>query len=786
PPISERQFLKHVEEVYGPDATSGGSNAELDLTSFTIYAESDLRDGMLTLDQIATRQGRAVFLFDGFLDLAGTKHYLSHVPFSFVSIGGYEDLDTHAVDDALWIQSVACERGDSSGLWYRLDKPSKAYQEHHRLFTWVAGLAKHFLDYLAHHTNVALDAFRADFARWIDSVHGPHPEYQAWRSKHPAHDFRHAVVAHADFLQKQALDMDAQADDVLMTSVAGLGGYQDHLLWHQIVPSQTPNLVMPEQPQRARGTVVTPYVRECFKEMEWGSFLHAREPREEIAEAQRRRIQAMGFNMRDPAGGLYRPYADVEHKCGEYNGIRVGDVVAVPRDVETKWKGNEDDLWFALVTEIRPLKYTARLFVLWLYKPSDTLCAHLTYLPKRELFLSNHCNCDSGSLYASEVVRKVDVAFYSVQPPKGKEDEGYFVRQTYFSDDGSFATLEEPDFICPCKKEKSPAQEEADEIAQYAVGDTVLVERITDASDLVLEPAEILTIDGASFTLRPLRRRSLYDGTARPNELLYTYDPLDVQEVNVEQVDRKCHVRAFTPTQPIPAPYDRDGTGDFFYVRAALRDGGIVPLDPGHHVTFKQGYMLEQTPADKKLRALNIFCGGGTFDRGLEEGGAVQSEWAVEWDVPAMLTYLANHNSKDERHPVKCFCGSVDDYLHQAQDGASSTRDLVARCGEVDFISAGSPCQGYSTANQHKKNERSLRNSSMIASVASYVDFYRPKYAILENVVSMSNSSHERNPLAQLVCAFVGMGYQLRILNLGLNLLVTSCHKSLSSYLMRE
>ncbi|KAI5278623.1 DNA methyltransferase Dim-2, partial [Ascosphaera acerosa] len=133
-----------------------------------------------------------------------------------------------------------------------------------------------------------------------------------------------------------------------------------------------------------------------------------------------------------------------------------------------------------------------------------------------------------------------------------------------------------------------------------------------------------------------------------------------------------------------------------------------------------------------------------------------------------MLTYRANHAAsavESGAPPVKFFCGSVNDYLYRSERGR--TGQLVARVGEVDFISAGSPCQGYSNANQRKSSAESLRNSSMVASVASYVDFFRPKYAILENVLSMStNNAARRNPLKQLVAAFVGMGYQLRLLNL--------------------
>lgn len=51
----------------------------------------------------------------------------------------------------------------------------------------------------------------------------------------------------------------------------------------------------------------------------------------------------------------------------------------------------------------------------------------------------------------------------------------------------------------------------------------------------------------------------------------------------------------------------------------------------------------------------------------------------------------------------------------------------------------------------------------MVASVAAFVDAYRPKYAILENVPAMAENSL-RNPnenvFSQILATFVAMGYQ--------------------------
>jgi DNA (cytosine-5)-methyltransferase 1 len=127
------------------------------------------------------------------------------------------------------------------------------------------------------------------------------------------------------------------------------------------------------------------------------------------------------------------------------------------------------------------------------------------------------------------------------------------------------------------------------------------------------------------------------------------------------------------------------------------------------------------------------------------------------------ITYSAA-NLKDPTG-TKLFYGSVDDLLKQALLGNPQNSELVPLPGDIDCLSAGSPCQGFSNLNSAKNNETGLKNQSLVASVAAYVDFYRPKYGILENVMAMAQKGRGRDEdvLSQLICAIVGMGYQLQL-----------------------
>jgi DNA (cytosine-5)-methyltransferase 1 len=216
-------------------------------------------------------------------------------------------------------------------------------------------------------------------------------------------------------------------------------------------------------------------------------------------------------------------------------------------------------------------------------------------------------------------------------------------------------------------------------------------------------------------TMRRLRRLerdclSLVGNTRRrdisKNELVWADE---FEQVNIARLNRKCHIR-FLPKEDllsgqIPTPYDRRGNGDFWFFSTNLikRDGKNTRLDfldRAPKVLF-QGPNLNSEPSFKKLISLSIFSGSGNFDRGLEEGGAVDFRYAVDFSAEAIHMQKAN-----ARHPAKLnlYCGSVDDYLKAAING--KRHKLIARIGEVLFIAGGSPCPGFSLLQMDPFGER--------------------------------------------------------------------------------
>lgn len=726
----------------------------VDLEEFSIYRqpaytnkndkkmEKTLSNELVSLHKIIPK-GKDIWFFDGIISYGGTKANVQGVPFDVYSIGGYEDKTLGTVGSAIWIQSMLGKRSD---LWYNLKNPAPEYKRFHEPMLWIADLAKHVIDYLCDHDKVCLASFRSHFCEWLRGIHESDVEFQSWQEQYGDTDFRRAVAAHSAFLSYQALQLDQK--------------YGSHPLWGEIERSHL--VAVPQQPAVISKTVVTPFVFECFKHLPWARFLEPQSPAPDVLRA--RKQQQRAFKPPTLPGNWAKSESQRGCSSKQRDGdkiISVGDVIAVAPDKVTQWKTN-DDLWYAYVQSITERKKGQALGVLWLYRPSDTACQRMRYPFEKELFLSDHCNCGDGSFYASEAVHKAHVAFFA-GPDNLKAD--FFVRQKYVEAEQSWMTLRESDFQCRCK--------EPTKSSKYEIGQTLLISKALNASQDILEPVELVenSPEGQAnaVRVRRLSRRGRdYEQDADPNELVYT-DVLEI--VKAVRVHRCCHVRFFTEEdrkqRRIPSQYLRQGTADFYYIIYQDLQGsdGLTPL-PKPWPSMKQGWdpTAASSPSQPLMRGLDVFCGGGNLGRGLEEGGAVKFEWAVDYFTEAIHTYRANLKNPDD---TRLFNGSVNDYLSKAMQGTENK--LIASAGSVEVISAGSPCQGFSNANLLRMNDEGLRNVSMVASVVSLVEFYRPKYALLENVPAMARCGAKdgnKNVFAQVLCALVGIGYQVRAFTL--------------------
>ena len=728
----------------------------VDLDAFSIYKPNEGRhpNEFAPLHDLCPKASyQNYYLFDGFLrDGYGKRYYVQKVPFRLRSIGGYCNTAQHSVGDQIWIESMAPK---PSRIWYRLCRPAPEYERYHTQFVWLANFSKYFADFLSRHEDVRIRHFRSAFHLELLALHGTDVDFKSWLHEYGDTDFRRVVAAHPVFLYNEAV--------VIAWSMS------KKPIWAEVHPKSL--AAVPAREVKETLTVVTPLVYECFKDMPWKNFLKPVEPvatgyetlsakrvTANIAEPRDRNKTALSRLIRDERRGVQRTFPGP---------ILVGDVVAVEKDVNTIWKSVEA-LWFAYVQDVRRSASGRRnLMVVWLYAPTDTSCSGEGYPIQNELFFSDNCNCGNAALDAEDVVCKVAVGFFR---GPNEPDVDFIVRQKYRTNDAAFVSLRQDDFRCTHYASTSGTH--SDQVRQkYRVGDAVLYLKPLPVRGSILEPAEIVDLPppglcGCLLVRRLLRRKRDFpnEEKARPNELVYTDD---IFALPPNKMERKCHIRFYAEAERryglIPAPYDRDGAGDAYYITCRQVGEGsnrrLVPLTTPFPPSLRQGFDPLAPPPRRVLSGMDLFCGGGNFGRGLEDGGAVRNRWAVDYNKCAIHTYHANLKRPDG---TALYYGSVDDFLLQALEGRYSAH--VPRPGQVDLISAGSPCQGFSHVNPRKTDDRSLKNSSLVASVAAFIDFYRPKYAVLENVIAMANKrkGQEHNVFLRLLSALVAMGYQVQ------------------------
>ncbi|KAK5714507.1 hypothetical protein LTR15_010689 [Elasticomyces elasticus] len=774
---SEVRIIDALKETHNSlHASAQSEYTYFRLENFSIYrpqsqTASDRHGGeLVTLDRLLRHgDGSGYYLIDGTLT-CGDEHYqIKGVPFSILTIDGYGDA-AFSVRDKICVQSTLAQRAD---VWYQLRISAPEYTRFYKPFLWLAHFSKCFIEYLLETEEVALHHFARDalFLDWLQQNYGGNAEYEDWRSESGLREFRTTVAAHVGFLHKEAYSIDQRLCR--------------KAIWGEVDPLNL--TAIPAEPHNQQRTVVTPFAHDMFRHMYFGSQLKS-VPMDPLVEEQvKRRKQQLDLaplvtnaTRTPPVDALPSSQAPPTPFCE-------GDVVTIKADHEGAWK-KSSDIWYAYIQKVRVTPTgNVRLDVLWMYQPRDTTLGAAYYPFANELFLSDNCSCGRDALSPDDIISKVEVKWGGPDPAA---EAGLLVRQKFCTvaeeDRYSFETLEDASYRCGCDQTVIEEWEKC--LSEYNIHDTVLVlryrltssggirlreevyqpgeeilahlsnENITKLDGVVdgwLDPAELVGFDHETKTVevRPFRRVSEDTSGAAANELVLGGETL---RLPTSRIARKCHVRIFDDARiresRIPAPYDRGGAADCYFLSKGGREGwnGTWP-------TFKLGF--DPAAPRRKLRGMGIFCGGGNLDRGLEDSGVADFDFAVDWAEHALHSYRAASKNPNAQY----FLGSVDDYLALALAGSSKPN--IATIGAVELFTAGSPCPGFSALNGNKLSAESLKNASMVASVIAYVDFYSPQYFVLENVVTMTQgmgAKKDENVFSQVLASLVALGYQVQ------------------------
>lgn len=224
-----------------------------------------------------------------------------------------------------------------------------------------------------------------------------------------------------------------------------------------------------------------------------------------------------------------------------------------------------------------------------------------------------------------------------------------------------------------------------------------------------------------------------------------------VARILVAPTNSKTPVESFTTLD--------DGTS----IRAVRRSaGGIVTTRMGRvngrrgetraeraERAFLMSIERPEPGSGHPVRAIDLYSGCGGLSLGVEEacravGRAFEPVAAFDRDKDAREVYASNFPgvSTWSRSVAELFDGRLGASL------TSSERAIRRRTGEVDFLLAGPPCQGWSGLNNHTRGKD--RKNRLYRRVARAAEVLEPRYILIENVVAARDAASPTSTIAHL------------------------------------
>lgn len=155
----------------------------------------------------------------------------------------------------------------------------------------------------------------------------------------------------------------------------------------------------------------------------------------------------------------------------------------------------------------------------------------------------------------------------------------------------------------------------------------------------------------------------------------------------------------------------------------------------------------------RTVKVMDLFCGTGAFSAGLEKASNSEVTYKVVFGIDLLTvsidTFKMNHKNA----------------VALAQDirtlSPRKVADLIAiQRGGIDIILGGTPCQGFSSIRPFRSSSKDDPRNSLFQNFADFVDFFRPKVFILENVVGLATHSSGKTIQAMEEC-FFDIGYEV-------------------------
>jgi DNA (cytosine-5)-methyltransferase 1 len=152
----------------------------------------------------------------------------------------------------------------------------------------------------------------------------------------------------------------------------------------------------------------------------------------------------------------------------------------------------------------------------------------------------------------------------------------------------------------------------------------------------------------------------------------------------------------------------------------------------------------------------DLFCGTGGFSAGFENANHnFVTQLGIDVLPVAVETFKNNHRDA---------LGVIGDIRKIRR--SQIAEKLKLKKGDVDVIIGGPPCQGFSSIRPFRSSNEDDPRNSLFEEYASFVNFFRPKVFILENVVGLATHKNGTT-IESIESCFYDLGYdcQWNILN---------------------
>lgn len=227
-------------------------------------------------------------------------------------------------------------------------------------------------------------------------------------------------------------------------------------------------------------------------------------------------------------------------------------------------------------------------------------------------------------------------------------------------------------------------------------------------------------------------------------------------QIHRNSVLRKCQILLAKKLET--NIYERD---DVFYFNCCYDPVTRTIYQPTKSIqrifpTNLVGEIEEKSYTLEPWTVLDVFAGCGGLFYGFQS--YTSKVYAIDADKSAMDTFKHNFPNKaiimnsDANLVLQTLIEPNDDFI----------RHKLPRRGEIDLILGGPPCQGFTEINRFAASDCSMFKSSLVGTYLNYVEYFRPRYCLFENVRNLV--SYKKSTVLKVILSFMTrLNYQVRV-----------------------